>query len=64
MSPPRHSVWELVKEEIDGGNLAVPDDYEIGSGPQSVDWISRALSGPLSKLGNRFYFERRVMRLN
>jgi hypothetical protein len=26
MSPPRRSVWELVKEEIDGGNLAVPDD--------------------------------------
>jgi hypothetical protein len=32
MSPPRRSVWELVKEEIDGGNFAVPDDYEIGSG--------------------------------
>ena len=26
---------KLVKEEIDGGNLAVPDDYEIGSG---VSW--------------------------
>ena len=40
MSPPRHSVWELVKEEIDGGNLAVPDDYEIGSG---VSWrLARA----------------------
>ena len=23
---------KLVKEEIDGGNLAVPGDYEIGSG--------------------------------
>jgi hypothetical protein len=29
-APPRRSVWELVKEEIDGG-IAVPDDYEIGS---------------------------------
>jgi hypothetical protein len=36
MSPPRLSVWELVKEEIDGGNLAVPDDYEIGSGDHST----------------------------
>jgi len=32
MSPPRRSGWELVKEEIDGGAFAVPDDYEIGSG--------------------------------
>jgi hypothetical protein len=32
MSPPRRSVWELVKEEIDGGNFAIPDDYEISSG--------------------------------
>src|SRR5712671_6154882 len=40
MSPPRRSVWELVKEEIDGGNFAVPDDYEIGSG---VSWrLARA----------------------
>src|SRR5260221_3647264 len=23
---------KLVKKEIDGGNLALPDDYEIGSG--------------------------------
>src|SRR5882672_2443211 len=27
---------KLVKEEIDGGNLAVPDDYEIGAG---VSWL-------------------------
>jgi hypothetical protein len=32
MSPPQRSVWELVKEEIDGGNFAIPDDYEISSG--------------------------------
>src|SRR5258707_2926849 len=35
MSPPRRSVWGLVKEEIDGGNFAVPDDHEIGSG---ISW--------------------------
>src|SRR6202011_4999320 len=44
MSPPRRSVWELVKEEIDGGNFAVPDDYEIGSG---VSWrLARAARHP------------------
>src|SRR4029077_2488914 len=43
-SPPRRSVWELVKEEIDGGNLAVPGDYEIGSG---VTWrLARATRHP------------------
>ena len=35
---------KLVKEEIDGGNLAVPDDYEIGSG---VSWrLARAARHP------------------
>src|SRR5439155_13058443 len=44
ISPPRRSVWELVKEEIDGGNFAVPDDYEIGSG---VSWrLARAARHP------------------
>ena len=30
--PAQRSVLELVKEEIDGSNLAVTGDYEIGSG--------------------------------
>jgi hypothetical protein len=35
---------KLIKEEIDGGNLAVPDDYEIGSG---VSWrLARAARHP------------------
>src|SRR4030095_468852 len=35
---------KLVKEEIDRGNLAVPDDYEIGSG---VSWrLARAARHP------------------
>ena len=35
---------KLVKEEIDGGNLAVPDDYEIGPG---VSWgLARAARHP------------------
>jgi hypothetical protein len=38
------SLGKLVKEEIDGGNLAVPDDYEIGSG---VSWrLARAARYP------------------
>lgn len=32
MSPPRCSVWEPVKDEMGGGSLAAPGDYEIGSG--------------------------------
>jgi hypothetical protein len=35
VASPRLSVWKVVKEKIDGGNFAVPDDYEIGSG---VSW--------------------------
>ena len=44
MSPPRNSVWELVKEEIDGSNFSVPDDYEIGSGVSW--WPARAARYP------------------
>jgi hypothetical protein len=44
MSPPRRSVWELVKEEIDGGNFAVSDDDEIGSGVSW--WPARAARYP------------------
>jgi hypothetical protein len=32
MAPPRRSVRKLIEEEIDGGDFAVPDYYEIGSG--------------------------------
>jgi hypothetical protein len=70
MSPPRRSVWELVKEEIDGGNLAVPDDYEIGSG---VSWrLARAARHPpdptaiayLLRRGERLILEVRMSSLD
>src|SRR5882757_6454652 len=70
MSPPRRSVWELVKEEIEGGNFAVPDDYEIGSG---VSWrLSRAARHPpdptaiaaLLRRGQRLIFEIRMSSLD
>src|SRR6476660_9362566 len=70
MSPPRRSVWELVKEEIDGGNSAVPNDYEIGSG---VRWrLARAARHPPAptaiayclRRGERLIFEVRVSRLD
>src|SRR3981189_375314 len=44
MSPPRRSVLELVKEETDGSNFSVPDDYEIGSGVSW--WPARAARYP------------------
>ena len=70
MSPPRRSVWELVKEEIDGGNFAVPDDYEIGSG---VSWrLARAARHPpdptaiayLLRRGERLILEVRMSSLD
>jgi hypothetical protein len=43
-TPPRRSVRELVKEQIDGSNFALPHDYEIGSG---VSWrFARAARHP------------------
>src|SRR6266702_1050036 len=70
MSPPRHSVWELVKEEIDGGNFAVPDDYEIGSGVSW--WPARAARYPpdptaiayLLRRGERLILEVRMSSLD
>src|SRR5258708_26566767 len=70
MSPPQRLVWELVKEEIDGGNLAVPDDYEIGSG---VSWrLARAARHPpdptaiayLLRRGERLILEVRMSSLD
>src|ERR1700675_5201161 len=70
MSPPRRSVWELVKEEIDGGNFAVPDDYEIGSG---VSWrLAKAARHPpaptaiayLLRRGERLILEVRMSSLD
>ena len=45
MSSLLRSVWEYVKEEIDCGNFAVPDDYEIGSGVSR--WLAGAARNPL-----------------
>src|SRR5882762_11977848 len=70
MSSPRRSVWKLVKEEIDGGNFAVPDDYEIGSG---VSWrLARAARHPpdptaiayLLRRGERLILEVRMSSLD
>jgi len=61
---------KLVKEEIDGGNLAVPDDYEIGSG---VSWrLARATRHPpyptaiayLLRRGERLILEVRMSSLD
>ena len=61
---------KLVKEEIDGGNLAVPDDYEIGSG---VSWrLARAARHPpdptaiadLLRRGERLILEVRMSSLD
>jgi len=61
---------KLVKEEIDGGNLAVPDDYEIGSG---VGWrLARAARYPpdptaiayLLRRGERLILEVRMSSLD
>ena len=61
---------ELVKEEIDGGNFAVPDDYEIGSG---VNWrLARAARHPpdptaiayLLRWGERLILEVRMSSLD
>ena len=60
---------KLVKEEIDGGNLAVPDDYEIGSG---VSWLVRAARHPpdptaiadLLRRGERLILEVRMSSLD
>ena len=61
---------KLVKEEIDGGNLAVPDDYEIGSG---VSWrLARATRHPpyptaiayLLRRGERLILEVRMSGLD
>ena len=61
---------KLVKKQIDGGNLAVPDDYEIGSG---VSWrLARAARHPPDptaiadclRRGERLIFEVRVSRLD
>jgi hypothetical protein len=68
--PPRRSVWELVKEEIDGGNFAVPDDYEIGSGVSW--WPARAARCPpnptaiayLLRRGERLILEVRMSSLD
>jgi pimeloyl-ACP methyl ester carboxylesterase len=60
----------LVKEEIDGGNSAVPNDYEIGSG---VSWrlarAARHSPDPTAiayglRRGERLIFEVRVSRLD
>src|SRR3981189_2928232 len=61
---------KLVKEEIDGGNLAVPDDYEIASG---VSWrLARAARHPphptaiayLLRRGERLILEVRMSSLD
>ena len=70
MSPPRRSVWELVKEEIDGGNFAVSDDDEIGSGVSW--WPARAARYPpdptaiayLLRRGERLILEVRMSSLD
>src|SRR6185295_6044705 len=70
MSPPRRSVWELVEEEIEGGNFAVPHDEEIGSG---VSWRpARAARPPpdptaiayLLRRGERLILEVRMSSLD
>src|ERR1700757_5052335 len=70
MSPPQCSVWEIVKEEIDGGNLAVPGHYEVGSG---VAWrLAGATRHPpdptaiahLLRRGERLIFEVRMTSLD
>jgi hypothetical protein len=64
------SLRKLVKEEIDGSNLAVPDDYEIGSG---VGWrLARAARYPpdptaiayLRRRGERLILEVRMSSLD
>ena len=70
MSPPRRSVGELVKEEIDGSNFSVPDDYEIGSGVSW--WLARAARYPpnptaiayLLRRGERLILEVRMSSLD
>jgi hypothetical protein len=61
---------KLVKEEINGGNLAVPDDYGIGSG---VSWrvarAARHLPAPtaiayLLRRGERLILEVRMSSLD
>ena len=47
MSLLRRSVWELVKEEKDGANLAVPCDYEIGFGDSRR--LARAALQPMDR---------------
>jgi len=67
---PKTSSGKLVKEEIDGGYFAVPDDYEIGSG---VSWgLARAALHPpdstaippLLRWGERLILEVRMSRLD
>jgi hypothetical protein len=70
MSPPRCSDRKLVKEEINGGNLAVPSDHEIGSG---VSWrFAKATRHPpdptaitdLLRRGERLILEIRMSSLD
>src|SRR5882724_3306033 len=70
LEPPRRSVWELVKEEGDGGNFAVPGDHEIGSGVSW--WPARAARYPpnptaiayLLRRGERLILEVRMSSLD
>jgi len=70
MQLPRRSVWKLVKEEIDGRNLAIPGDHEVCS---SVSWrLARATRHPpdpaaiahLLRRGERLILEVRMSKLD